>query len=182
MRRQTIAFAILVFFAYATLLSSAATPKDTINNPKKPTEDRVKSPEKKQPLQFEVNVLPNVLDLGRVDEGALLICKEIEKKYSSGKQFNIGFYLKADIEDMAKFTFKDGKWLVYFHPLALTKGSIAFKVLAAHEIGHIILNTSDEIKADSFAVKVVGSKEIVKKTWIDLDMSPDNPRILALSK
>lgn len=126
---------------------------------------------------FGISVVP----LGLSNPYFLRICKEIEAESYSKSRPSIEFVLDARLQEMAFSKWENGKLVISFHPFVLAWDEALLKVLAAHEIGHVALNTSDQLSADMFAANIVG-KEIVKKVLLDLGLSNDHPRIIALSK
>lgn len=136
---------------------------------------------------------PRIIDLRYVDKIANDSCARLLKHplvKSKDVRFFVYFgkdifpkeYNKINAFSLAGFV--DGKpkhdHMIVFNPTVIKSGCI--EMAAAHELGHIDLETTDELAVDKFSADVLGSKKAVRDCLIKAGEPSNSPRILALGE
>ncbi|MBI2063164.1 MAG: hypothetical protein HYT61_02925 [Candidatus Yanofskybacteria bacterium] len=133
----------------------------------------------------EISSLP----LAIIDRHAFVVCQEvmaspIVKRKDTSFAVYYGFYDLPRTPNGNAFTMSDFHGVrrnrVFLTPKAVK--SRYLKVAVAHELGHIIKATSDELVADRFAVELLKDKNVVRDGLLHFGLTESSERIVALSE
>lgn len=124
-----------------------------------------------------------------IDRQAFAICQEVmgglpAKQRGTSFAVYYGFYdLSRGAPNGNAFTISDfhgmRRNIIFITPKMVK--SKYLRIAIAHELGHIIKSTSDELIADRFALDLLGDKKFIREGLLHFGLTENSERIMALS-